>query len=76
MWMFEHYRDIDNKYEFLKPQYSNIYDINNIDFSDIEIKRKNISELSEKVKNGYFTEKAINKALEVLGAKGKNNEYR
>ena len=25
--MFEYYKDIDSKYEFLKPQYSDIYDI-------------------------------------------------
>ena len=42
---------------------SNIYDINNIDFSDYDIKRKNILRLSKDVRNGYFTKKVIYEIL-------------
>ncbi len=38
---------------------SNIYDINNIDFSDYDIKRKNVLKLSQKVQEGFFTKKVI-----------------
>ena len=38
---------------------SNIYDINNIDFSDYAEKKKNVSVISERVRNGYYTQKVI-----------------
>ena len=47
----------------------NIYDINNIDFSDYEEKLKNVQELSEKVRSGYFTKKVINEILADIGEK-------
>lgn len=33
------------------------YDINNLNFKDIEQKRKNVLKLSNKVRNGYFTKR-------------------
>lgn len=42
----------------------NIYDINNIDFSDLDIKKKNVADLSKKVRTGYFTKKVINQIIE------------
>lgn len=38
---------------------SNIYEINNINFEDYNIKIKNVKEISEKVRRGYFTEKVM-----------------
>lgn len=46
---------------------SNIYDINNIDFSDYKEKLKNVQGLSEKVKNGYFTKKVIKEIFNDIG---------
>ena len=45
----------------------NIYDINNLDLSDYEEKRKNAIEISKKVRSGYYTKKAFNTAFEKLG---------
>lgn len=45
----------------------NIYDINNLDLSDYEEKRKNAIEISKKVRSGYYTKKALNTAFEKLG---------
>lgn len=42
---------------------NNLYDINNIDFSDYEDKKRNAQELSNKIKGGYFTKKAFDKIL-------------
>lgn len=42
---------------------NNIYDINKIDFSDINKKKNNVIKLSAKVKEGYFTKQAIDKVL-------------
>lgn len=42
---------------------SNLYDINNLDFSDYEEKLKNVSAIQKKVCNGKFTKDAINKIL-------------
>ena len=42
---------------------NNIYDINNIDFSDYDIKRKNAIEIGKKVRNGYYTRKIINEII-------------
>ena len=50
---------------------SNIYDINNLNFQDYEEKKKNVEELSNKVREGYFTKKVIKKILEDMGV---NNE--
>lgn len=43
---------------------SNLYDVNNIDFSDYKVKMKNIEELELKVREGYFTKKVINQIIE------------
>lgn len=45
---------------------SNLYDINNLDFSDYEEKLKNVSAIQKKVCNGKFTKDAINKVLEKI----------
>ena len=45
---------------------SNLYDINNLDFSDYEEKLKNVSVIQKKVCNGKFTKDAINKVLEKI----------
>ncbi len=42
---------------------SNIYDINNIDFSDYSDKKKNVDIISKRVKDGYYTKKTINKII-------------
>lgn len=44
----------------------NIYEINNIDFSDYEEKRKNAIEIGKKVRSGHFTKEAIRKILSEL----------
>lgn len=44
-----------------------IYDINNLDLSDYEEKRKNAIEISKKVRSGYYTKKAFNAVFENLG---------
>ena len=38
----------------------NIYDINNIDFSDYEIKKANVNKFMARVRVGYYTKKVIN----------------
>lgn len=43
---------------------SNLYDINNLDFSDIEEKRKNAMVLSRKLRSGYYTKKIIDEIVE------------
>ena len=45
----------------------NIYDINDLDLSDYEEKRKNAIEISKKVRSGYYTKKAFNTTFEKLG---------
>lgn len=44
---------------------NNIYEINNLDFSDYNKKLNNIKEIRKKIINGYFTKKAINKCIEI-----------
>lgn len=39
------------------------YDINNLNFKDIEQKRKNVLKLSNKVRNGYFTKRVLDKII-------------
>ncbi len=41
----------------------NIYDINSLDFSDLEIKKKNAMEIGKKVRSGYYTLKVLEKVL-------------
>ena len=45
---------------------SNLYEINNLDLSEYEQKKKNVEELSEKLTTGYFTRKAINHAINII----------
>lgn len=42
-----------------------IYEINNLDFSDYDIKLKNIQQIRNKIIDGYFIKKAINEALKL-----------
>lgn len=44
----------------------NIYDINNIDFSKYGEKLKNVSEIKEKVRSGYYIEKAVKECIEKM----------
>ena len=46
----------------------NIYDINNIDFSDYNEKKENVINISNKIRTGYYTKKVISKIIE------KNND--
>lgn len=50
---------------------SNIYDINNIDLTDYEIKLKNALELKEKVRNGHFTKLVIEEILKDIDSIGR-----
>lgn len=42
---------------------SNIYDINNLDFSDYMEKLENVKDLQEKVRSGYFTKRVMDEIL-------------
>lgn len=42
---------------------SSIYDINNIDFSDYELKRKNAINIGKKVRSGFYTKRIFNQIL-------------
>ena len=42
---------------------SNIYDINNLDFSDYEEKKKNAEKIGYKVRKGYFIRKVISEII-------------
>lgn len=50
---------------------SNIYDINNIDLTDYEIKLKNALELKEKVRNGHFTKLVIEEIVKDIDSIGR-----
>ena len=43
---------------------SNLYDINKLDFSDFDVKRKNVEKLEQKVRTGFFTQSILSKILE------------
>lgn len=45
---------------------NDIYDINNIDFKDYYIKKKNAEKIGNKVRKGYYTKEAIRKAVNEL----------
>ncbi len=42
---------------------NNIYDINNLSLDDYETKKKNVIEISKKVRNGYYTNKVFDEIL-------------
>ena len=44
---------------------NSIYDINEIDFKDYEIKKKNVKEISKKVQNGIYTQNVIKEVLKI-----------
>lgn len=43
---------------------NNIYDINNIDFTDYEVKKENIKKFKKRVRDGYYTQKVIKEIME------------
>ena len=45
---------------------NNLYEINKLDFSDYEEKKRNASILSQKVIEGYFTKTAFEQVIEIL----------
>lgn len=48
---------------------NNIYDINKLDFSDIDTKIRNVCTLGDRIKRGYYTCKAIDSVLEEMNRK-------
>ena len=44
----------------------NIYDINNLDFSDYDTKRKNAIEIGKKVRAGYYTTRVMSDVLKKI----------
>lgn len=46
---------------------NNLYEINNIDFSNYETKLENVQKIKEKVRNGDFVTEAVNKCLYEMG---------
>ena len=42
----------------------NVYNINDIDFSDYDIKRKNAIKIGKRVREGYYTKKVIKEILD------------
>ncbi len=48
---------------------NNLYEINDLDFSDYENKKKNAIEISKKVRSGYFTKKVIDDVLNSIKEK-------
>ena len=58
VWKKSAIADFVRKYN-IGYEISNLYEINDIDFSDYEDKRKNTLDLREKVRNGYFIEHVI-----------------
>lgn len=55
--------DFVKKYE-IGYTIHNLYEINDLDFCDYEFKLKNVKNLSNKVRNGYFTKRVIDKIME------------
>lgn len=56
---------IVNKYN-VGYEISSLYDINNLDFTDYELKRKNAIVLAEKIRKGYFLSKTLDEILKEL----------
>lgn len=48
---------------------SNIYDINNLDLRDYELKLKNVLEIKDKVRSGYFTKRVVENIINDLEGK-------
>ena len=49
----------------------NIYDINNIDFSNYNVKLNNINNVQKQARSGYFTTNAINKCIKEMNLNNK-----
>lgn len=65
VWRKSAIADFVDKYN-IGYKISNIYDINHLDFSDYNQKLKNVKEISEKVRSGYFTKKVMSEILNDL----------
>ena len=68
VWEKSAIADVVKKYN-IGYTISNIYDINNIDFSNYDEVAKNVAKLGKKIRNGYFTKRAISKALKIIDKK-------
>lgn len=68
VWEKSAVADFVDKYN-IGYKISNIYDINNLDFSNYNEKLENIKKLSKKVKSGYFTKKVMEEVLEKINNK-------
>lgn len=42
---------------------NNLYDINNLDFEDYNVKRKNATEIAKRLRNGYYTSRVMEQVL-------------
>ena len=67
VWNKSAIADFVRKYN-IGYEISNLYEINNLDFSDYEKKKENVKDLTKKVRNGYFTRKIMKVVLN-------NSEY-
>ena len=62
VWKKSAIADFVRKYN-IGYEISDLYEINDLDFSDYEKKIDNLKNLTEKVRNGYFTKRVINEVL-------------
>lgn len=62
VWRKSAIADLVKKYD-IGYVISNLYDINEIDFKDYEVKKSNVKELSKKVREGYYTKKIIEQII-------------
>ena len=62
VWKKSAIADIVRKYN-IGYEISNLYEINNLDYSDYYEKKKNIKSLNDKVRNGEFTKGVIKRIL-------------
>lgn len=67
VWRKSAAADLVNRYN-IGYTVSNLYDINKLDLTTYEEKKKNIKELSKKVRKGYFTQKVLNKIIDDIGS--------
>ena len=65
VWSKAAIADLVDKYN-IGYKIDSLYDINDLDFSDYNEKLKNVKELSKKVRDGYFTKRAIKTVLDRL----------
>lgn len=63
VWSKSAISEIVEKYN-IGYQIGNLYDINNIDLSDYDEKKKNVEKLSTKLRDGFFTKEVMRKIIE------------